>query len=72
MIILVSPERILLDFESVALNVFRSEFPYATVTGCYIHLTKPIAGLFNYFKKGSGYKCQNFSMSGHSHKIMQM
>jgi len=31
-----------------------------------------IEGLLNYFKKGSSYKCQNFSRSGHSHKIMQM
>jgi len=30
------------------------------------------AGLLNYFKKGSSYKCQNFSRSRHSHKIMQM
>jgi len=30
------------------------------------------AGLINYFKKGSNYKCQKFSRSGHSHKIMQM
>ena len=30
------------------------------------------AGLLNYFKKGSSYKCQNFSGFGHSHKIMQM
>ena len=31
---------------------------------------KPVP--FNYFKKGSSYKCQKFSRSGHSHKIMQM
>ena len=29
-------------------------------------------GLLNYFKKGSSYKCQSFSGSGHSHKIMKM
>jgi len=31
-----------------------------------------IAGLLNYFKKGSSYKCQNFARSSHSHEIMQM
>jgi len=30
-----------------------------------------MTGLLNYFRKGSSSKCQNFSRSGHSHKIMQ-
>jgi len=33
--ILASPERILLDFESAAVNAFRSALPSATVTGCH-------------------------------------
>ena len=41
-IILASPERILLTFEGVAINAFRSAFPSATVTGCYFHLTQSI------------------------------
>jgi len=39
-ILLASPERMLLDFESAATNAFRSAFPSATVTGCYFHLTQ--------------------------------
>jgi len=42
MIILASPERILLDFESAAVNAFRSAFPSATVTGSYLHLTQNV------------------------------
>jgi len=42
MIILASPERILLNFESAAINAFRSAFPNATVTGCYFHLTQSV------------------------------
>jgi len=43
MIILASRgERILLDFESVAINAFISAFPRATVTGYYFHLTQSI------------------------------
>jgi len=38
MIILASPERILLTFEGVAINAIRSAFP--SVTGCYFHLTQ--------------------------------
>jgi len=37
-----------------------------------VHAINHRAGLLNYFKKGSSYKCQNFSRYGHSHKIMQM
>jgi len=39
MIIFLSPERRLLDFESTAMNAFRPSFPNATVTGCYFHLS---------------------------------
>jgi len=39
-IILASPERILLDFESATVNAFRAAIPSATVTGCYFHLTQ--------------------------------
>jgi len=35
---LVSPEEILLDFESAAINAVRSAFPSATVTACYFQL----------------------------------
>jgi len=43
MIILASPgERILLDFESAAINAFRSAFPSATVTGYHFHLTQSV------------------------------
>jgi len=31
-----------------------------------------VAGLLNYFKRGSSCKCQKFSRSVHSHNIMQM
>jgi len=41
------------------------------VNGIYLHRTSR-AGLLNYFKKGSSYKCRNFPRSGHSHEIMQM
>jgi len=41
-IILASPETILLDFESAAINAFRSAFPSTTVTGCYFHLTRSV------------------------------
>jgi len=41
-IILASPERILLDFESAAINAFKSAFPSATVTGCCFHLTQSV------------------------------
>jgi len=41
-IILASPERALLDFESAAINAFWSAFPNATVTGCYFHLTQSL------------------------------
>ena len=36
------PSRILLDFESAAINAFRPAFPSATATGCYFHLTQSI------------------------------
>ena len=42
MIILASPETILLDFESAAKNTFRSAFLNAKVTGCYFHLTQSV------------------------------
>jgi len=42
MIILAYPERILLDFEDVAMNAFRSAFPSAAVTDCYLHLTQSV------------------------------
>ena len=38
MIILASPERILLDFEGVAVNAFKSAFPSA----CYFRLAKSV------------------------------
>jgi len=41
-IILASPERILLHFESAAINAFRSAFLSATVTGSYFHLTQSV------------------------------
>jgi len=37
-----STEGMLLDFESAAINAFRSTFPSATVTGCYFHLTQSV------------------------------
>jgi len=40
MIILATPERILLDFEGVAMNACRSAFRSAAVTDCYFHLTQ--------------------------------
>jgi len=39
---LAAPEKILLDFESAAVNAFRSAFPNATVAGCYFHLTQSV------------------------------
>jgi len=42
MIILASPDRILLTFEGVAINAFRSALPNATVTSCYLHLTQSV------------------------------
>ena len=41
-IILSSPERILLDVESAVINAFRSAFPNATVTGSCFHLTQSV------------------------------
>jgi len=40
--ILASPDRILLTFEGVGINAFRSAFPSATVTGCYFYLTQNV------------------------------
>jgi len=40
MIPLAATETILLDFESAAINAFRSAFLNGTVTGCYFHLTQ--------------------------------
>jgi len=42
MIILAFPEKILLDFESAAINALRAAFPSATLTDCYFHLTQTI------------------------------
>jgi len=43
MIILASPGgRTLLDFQSAAVDAFRSAFPSATVTGYYFHLTQSV------------------------------
>jgi len=42
MIHLASPERMLLDFESAAINAIRSAFPNATVLDCYFHLTPSV------------------------------
>jgi len=47
MIILASPERILLPFEGVAINAFRPAFPCATVTGCYFHSTQSVTRKVN-------------------------
>jgi len=41
-ITLASPERILRDFECAATNAFRTAFPSATVTGCYLHLAQSV------------------------------
>jgi len=46
-IILDFPEEILLDFESAAINAFRSAFPSATVTSCYFHLTQSVVRKVN-------------------------
>jgi len=43
-IFLTSLDRILLDFKSAAINAFRSDFPYATVTVRHFHLTQSIVG----------------------------
>src|ERR1700759_670218 len=37
-----SPVRILVDFESAAINAFRSAFPSSEVTGCYFHLCQSV------------------------------
>jgi hypothetical protein len=37
-----SPRRILVDFESAAMNAFREAFPDAEVSGCYFHLCQSI------------------------------
>ncbi|XP_076799793.1 uncharacterized protein LOC143444882 [Clavelina lepadiformis] len=36
------PDKILLDFEIAAINAFRSEYPSATVSGCYFHLAQSV------------------------------
>jgi len=56
MIILGSPEGILLDFESAAINAFRSAFPNATVTGCYFHLTQSVMRKVNEIGMNEGYE----------------
>ena len=59
--------------QPVPIDCFQSNScSYATVPSAYQTLLFFRAGLLNYFKKGSSDNCQNFSRSGHSHKIMQM
>ena len=42
-----SPTRILVDFESAAMNAFRDAFPGTDVTGCYFHLCQSIVRKVN-------------------------
>ena len=42
MIPLAASERILLDFESAAINAYKTAFTKATVVDCYLHLTKSV------------------------------
>ena len=42
MILSANPEKILLDFESAAINVFTASYPNARILGCYFHLTQSI------------------------------
>jgi hypothetical protein len=37
-----TPRRILIDFESAAMNAFRESYPQAEVTGCYFHLCQSL------------------------------
>jgi len=55
-IILASPERILLDFESEAFNALRTAFPNATVTGCYFNLTQSVMRKLNEIGMKEDYK----------------
>ena len=37
-----NPERIMMDFEKAAVNVFSTTFPAAQITGCYFHLSQSV------------------------------
>jgi len=56
MIILGSPEGILLGFESAAINAFRSALPNATVAGCYFHFTQSVMRKVNEIGMNEGYE----------------
>ena len=56
MIPLANPEKILLDFESAAINAFRAAYPNATITGCYFHLTQSILRKINEIGMKSDYE----------------
>ena len=56
MIPLANPEKILLDFESVAINAFREAYPNARILGCYFHLTQSILRKFNKIGMKSNYE----------------
>jgi len=42
-----SPTRILVDFESAAMNAFKDAFPGTDITGCYFHLCQSIVRKVN-------------------------
>ena len=56
MIPLANPEKILLDFESAAINVFTAAYPNARILGCYFHLTQSILRKVNKIGMKSGTK----------------
>ena len=56
MIPLANPEKILLNFESAAMNAFTAAYPNARILGCYFHLTQSILRKVNEIGMKSDYK----------------
>ena len=56
MIFLANPEKILLDFESAAINEFTAAYPDARILGCYFYLTQSILRKVNKIGMKSDYE----------------